>query len=138
MTEVTTLGFNPLRAPDDKRLPHIAGPSGMVIFGVTGDLARKKLLPAIYDLASRGLLPAGFTLVGFARREWSKSEFEDYVKRAVMSAARSEFDANVWARLAEGMHFVTGTFDNDEAFDGLAQLMSQMDTTRGTGGNWAF
>lgn len=138
MTDDATARFNPLRAPDDKRLPHIAGPSGMVIFGVTGDLARKKLLPAVYDLASRGLLPAGFTLVGFGRREWSKTAFEDYVKRAVISSARSEFDANVWARLAEGMHFITGTFDDDAAFEALADLLDQMDATRGTGGNWAF
>ena len=52
---------NPLRNPQDKRLPRIAGPGGLVIFGVTGDLARKKLLPAIYDLANRGLLPPGFS-----------------------------------------------------------------------------
>lgn len=48
---------NPLRDERDKRLPRIAGPSSLVIFGVTGDLARKKLMPAIYDLANRGLLP---------------------------------------------------------------------------------
>ena len=129
---------NPLRASDDTRLPRIAGPSGMVIFGVTGDLARKKLLPAVYDLASRGLLPAGFTLVGFGRREWSKQDFEDYVRDAVTSSARTEFDENVWNRLAEGMHFVTGAFNDDAAFDRLAALLSEMDTTRGTGGNWAF
>ena len=64
-------GRNPLRAPDDLRLPRIAGPCAVVLFGVTGDLAKKKLLPAIYDLTSRGLLPPGFTLVGFGRRPWS-------------------------------------------------------------------
>ncbi|MYX29660.1 glucose-6-phosphate dehydrogenase, partial [Streptomyces sp. SID8381] len=58
---------NPLRDPRDRRLPRIAGPSGLVIFGVTGDLSRKKLMPAVYDLANRGLLPPGFSLVGFAR-----------------------------------------------------------------------
>ena len=63
-------GANPLRDPRDKRLPRIAGPCGLVIFGVTGDLSRKKLMPAIYDLANRGLLPPGFALVGFARRDW--------------------------------------------------------------------
>ncbi|MGW0226651.1 hypothetical protein ACWDYC_39210, partial [Streptomyces tendae] len=47
---------NPLRDPADRRLPRIAGPSGLVIFGVTGDLSRKKLMPAVYDLANRGLL----------------------------------------------------------------------------------
>jgi glucose-6-phosphate 1-dehydrogenase len=51
---------NPLRDPDDRRLTRIAGPSSLVIFGVTGDLSRKKLMPAVYDLANRGLLPAGF------------------------------------------------------------------------------
>ena len=48
---------NPLREPGDLRLPRIAGPCGLVIFGVTGDLARKKLMPAVYDLSNRGLLP---------------------------------------------------------------------------------
>ena len=60
---------NPLRDPDDRRMPRIAGPSGLVLFGVTGDLSRKKVMPAIYDLANRGLLPPGFSLTGFARRE---------------------------------------------------------------------
>ena len=64
-------GVNPLRDARDKRLPRIAGPCGLVLFGVTGDLARKKLMPAIYDLANRGLLPPGFSLVGFARRDWA-------------------------------------------------------------------
>jgi hypothetical protein len=55
---------NPLRDPQDRRLPRIAGPCGLVLFGVTGDLSRKKVMPAIYDLANRGLLPPGFSLVG--------------------------------------------------------------------------
>lgn len=129
---------NPLRDPLDKRLPRIAGPSGMVIFGVTGDLARKKLLPAIYDLANRGLLPAGFTLIGYGRREWSKEDFEDYVLQAVKDGARTKFRDNVWERLAEGMHFVSGNFDDDAAFDHLTETLQEMDRTRGTGGNWAF
>lgn len=130
--------YNPLRDPQDKRLPRIAGPSGIVIFGVTGDLARKKLLPAIYDLANRGLLPAGFSLVGFGRREWSKQDFEDYVRKAVEAGARTPFRESVWRRLAEGMFFVTGNFDSEEAFDNLAVTLAECDRTRGTAGNWAF
>lgn len=129
---------NPLRNSADKRLPQIAGPSGMVIFGVTGDLARKKLLPAIYDLASRGLLPAGFPLVGYGRRDWSKQEFENYVLEAVKAGARTKFQENVWQRLAEGMHFVKGNFDDDQAFDNLAAKLLELDHSRGTAGNWAF
>jgi len=137
MTATTPDWVNPLRAADDKRLPQIAGPSGMVIFGVTGDLARRKLLPAIYDLANRGLLPAGFTLVGFGRRAWSKQDFEDYVREAVEAGARTKFREHVWERLAEGAHFVEGNFD-EAGFDRLAATLAEMDTTRGTAGNWAF
>ncbi|MDO4631577.1 MAG: glucose-6-phosphate dehydrogenase [Corynebacterium sp.] len=129
---------NPLRSVQDKRLPRIAGPSGMVIFGVTGDLARKKLLPAIYDLASRGLLPAGFALVGYGRRDWSKEVFENYIKDAVKAGARTPFRDNVWERLAEGMVFVQGNFDDNDAFDRLAATLAELDQTRGTAGNWAF
>src|SRR3712207_7493779 len=73
------LHANPLRDPQDRRLPRIAGPCGMVLFGVTGDLSRKKVMPAIYDLANRGLLPPGFSLVGFARRDWADQDFADIV-----------------------------------------------------------
>ena len=71
---------NPLRDPRDLRLPRIAGPCSIVIFGVTGDLSRKKLLPAIYDLANRGLLPPSFGLTGFARRDWTEDYFKDFLR----------------------------------------------------------
>ena len=74
-TRIWTPTDNPLRDPRDRRLPTIAGPCSLVIFGVTGDLARKKLMPAVYDLANRGLLPPGFALVGFARRDWADQDF---------------------------------------------------------------
>ena len=122
---------NPLRDSADKRLPRIAGPSGMVIFGVTGDLARKKLLPAIYDLANRGLLPPGFALVGYGRREWSKADFQEYVHAAVTAGARTDFRPHVWERLAEGMEFVTGTFDRDADFDALADTLAGISAAAG-------
>ncbi|MEU5265629.1 glucose-6-phosphate dehydrogenase [Amycolatopsis sp. NPDC021455] len=129
---------NPLRDPRDKRLPRIAGPSSLVIFGVTGDLARKKLMPAIYDLANRGLLPAGFSLVGFARRDWEHQDFGELVHDSVKEHARTPFKESVWNRLAEGIRFVQGTFDDDNAFDRLAQTVKDLDQERGTGGNTAF
>ena len=79
-------GENPLRLATDRRLNRIAGPSSLVIFGVTGDLARKKLMPAVYDLANRGLLPPGFALVGFARRDWADEDFAKVVHDAVAAA----------------------------------------------------
>ena len=129
---------NPLRDPQDRRLPKVAGPCGMVIFGVTGDLARKKLMPAIYDLANRGLLPPGFSLVGFARRDWADQDFAKVVHDAVKEHARTEFREEVWNQLAEGFRFVPGDFDDDQAFDHLRQTIDDLDRLRGTGGNHAF
>src|SRR5690348_1338030 len=129
---------NPLRDRRDKRLPRIAGPCGMVIFGVTGDLARKKVMPAIYDLANRGLLPPSFSLVGFARRDWSTQDFGKVVHEAVKEHCRTPFRQENWDRLAEGFRFVPGAFDDDEAFGRLAEQLDKLDAERGTGGNHAF
>ncbi|MGW5307560.1 glucose-6-phosphate dehydrogenase [Streptomyces griseoluteus] len=129
---------NPLRDPQDRRLPRIAGPSGLVIFGVTGDLSRKKLMPAVYDLANRGLLPPGFSLVGFARRDWEDQDFAQVVHDAVKEHARTPFREEVWQQLAEGMRFVPGDFDDDAAFDQLKQAVEELDASRGTGGNFAY
>ena len=131
-------GVNPLRDPEDKRLPRIAGPCSLVLFGVTGDLARKKLMPAIYDLANRGLLPPGFSLVGFARRDWANQDFGQVVHEAVKQYARTPFSEHVWRNLSEGFRFVPGTFDDPAAFDLLAQTVHDLDSERGTGGNHAF
>ena len=133
-----SLPVNPLRRSEDRRLPRMAGPSGLVIFGVTGDLARKKLLPAIYDLANRGLLPPGFGLVGFGRRDWSAEQFAAIAKENVEKHARTPFDERVWDQLAPGIRFVQGTFDDDAAFDELARTVKELDADRGTGGNHAF
>lgn len=129
---------NPLRDKRDKRLPRIAGPCGMVIFGVTGDLARKKVMPAVYDLANRGLLPPTFSLVGFARRDWSTQDFGQVVYNAVQEHCRTPFRQQNWDRLAEGFRFVPGTFDDDDAFAQLAETLEKLDAERGTGGNHAF
>ncbi|MDX6324583.1 MAG: glucose-6-phosphate 1-dehydrogenase [Nocardioidaceae bacterium] len=132
------LTHNPLRDPQDRRLPKVAGPCGLVIFGVTGDLARKKLMPAIYDLANRGLLPPGFSLVGFARRDWADEDFARVVHDSVKEYSRTPFREEVWNQLAEGFRFVPGNFDDDVAFDTLRQTIEDLDRIRGTGGNHAF
>jgi len=129
---------NPLRDPRDRRIPRVAGPCVLVIFGVTGDLARKKLMPAIYDLANRGLLPPGFSLVGFARRDWEDEDFAQVTYQAVKEHARTPFRDTVWEQLSEGVRFVPGEFTDDDAFGRLAQTVAELDASRGTGGNYAF
>jgi len=138
LSTLTSSEGNPLRDPLDRRLPRIAGPSGLVIFGVTGDLSRKKLMPAVYDLANRGLLPPGFALVGFARRQWENEDFAQEVHDAVKEHARTPFREEVWQQLAEGCRFVQGDFDDDTAFETLKATIEELDKARGTGGNFAF
>jgi len=129
---------NPLRDPRDRRLPRVPGPCALVVFGVTGDLARKKLIPAVYDLANRGLLPPGFVLLGFARRDWGDGDFEQLARKAAQEGARTEFRDDVWQRIAEATKFVPGSFDDGEAFDRLAKELDELAVTHGTGGNAAF
>ncbi|AYY12927.1 glucose-6-phosphate dehydrogenase [Actinobacteria bacterium YIM 96077] len=129
---------NPLRDKRDKRLPRIAGPSSLVIFGVTGDLARTKLMPAVYDLANRGLLPPAFSLVGFARRDWEHQDFGKQVRDSVREHARTPFSEATWRQLSAGFRFVSGDFSDDDAFDRLSQTVRELDEQQGTGGNHAF
>jgi glucose-6-phosphate 1-dehydrogenase len=129
---------NPLRDARDRRLPRVPEPCALVVFGVTGDLARKKLLPAIYDLANRGLLPADFVLLGFARRDWEDGDFESLAKKAAQEHARTNWNEEVWARLAGEIKFVPGSFDDDEAFDTLARTLDELRQSHGIKGNAAF
>jgi len=131
-------GSNPLRVPADRRLNRIAGPSALVIFGITGDLARKKLMPAVYDLANRGLLPPGFALVGFGRRGWTDEEFAENVREAVQASARTPFREDVWRQLARGIRFVQGTFDDPAGYERLRDALDALERDRGTLGNAAF
>ncbi|WP_017794210.1 glucose-6-phosphate dehydrogenase [Leucobacter salsicius] len=129
---------NPLRSPGDPRLNRIAGPSSLVIFGVTGDLSRKKLMPAVYDLANRGLLPPGFALVGFSRRDWADRDFAEIVHDAVRKYARTPFRESTWRQLVEGIRFVQGRFDDPDAYVRLRETVDALDRERGTMGNHAF
>jgi glucose-6-phosphate 1-dehydrogenase len=129
---------NPLRDKEDKRLPRIAGPCATVLFGVTGDLAHKKVVPAIYDLANRGLLSPTFSLVGFGRRDWDHDSFAKVIHDSVKQYCRTPFRQAIWERLADGLRFVRGEFDDDAAFGRLAETLEKLDAERGIGGNHAF
>jgi len=134
---VTAPLVNPLRDPRDRRLPRIAGPCTLVVYGVTGDLARKKIMPAIYDLANRGLLPPSFALVGFARPDFESQDFGQIAHDSVRDHARTEFREDVWQQLSEGFRFIRGDFDDGAAFDSLSTVLSDLEVDRGTLGNIA-
>ena len=129
---------NPLRDPRDRRLPRVPEPCALVVFGITGDLARKKLMPAVYDLANRGLLPTNFALLGFARRDWGNQDFAELAREAARNAARTPWREEVWERLAGNVRFVQGSFDDDNAFDHLAATLDELEGSHGIGGNAAF
>lgn len=130
---------NPLLDGRDLRLPRIADPCVLVMFGITGDLARHKLLPAIYDLANRGLLSPSFSLVGVGRRQWGDDDMRRYVEQAVRSGARTPWRPAIWEQLAAGMRFVEfDSFEDDAAYTTLTEVVAELDATRGTAGNRAF
>ncbi|MFI5954799.1 glucose-6-phosphate dehydrogenase [Cryptosporangium sp. NPDC051539] len=129
---------NPLRDPGDRRLPRVPEPCALVIFGVTGDLSRKKLIPAIYDLANRDLLPPSFVVLGFARRDWGDGEFEEVAREWAKNGARTQWREDAWERLSENIKFVAGSFDDDEAFDHLATTLKELHDEHGILGNAAF
>ena len=132
------MSTNPLRDIRDRRLPRVPEPCALVVFGVTGDLSRKKLIPAVYDLTNRGLLPTDFVLLGFARRDWGDGEFEDLVRQAARENARTPWSDAVWSRLVGNIKFVPGSFDDDNAFDTLGQTLDDLRDSHGIKGNAAF
>jgi glucose-6-phosphate 1-dehydrogenase len=132
-------GGNPLRDPSDRRLPRVPEPCVLVIFGIGGDLSRKKLIPAIYDLANRGLLPTDFVMIGFSKADWpGGGSFETLARRCAKDGARTDWSEEVWRRLAGNTRFVEGSFDDDDAFDKLCEEMDDVRNSHGIRGNAAF
>ncbi len=127
---------NPLR--EGLRLPRVPDPCALVIFGASGDLTRRKLFPAIYELAARNMLPERFAVVGVSRSEETDEEFRARMKEAVREFARDELDEKVWKRLAAGLHYVATDAANGGGEDALFDLLATLDRRRGTAGNRVF
>jgi glucose-6-phosphate 1-dehydrogenase len=110
-------------------------PCVFVIFGASGDLTKRKLVPALYALAFRRLLPDEFGVIGVARTEQPTEEWVAAMKAAVQEHARDEFREEVWAELAAGFRYMPLEFGDDAAEDRLVDLMNEFDRERGTRGN---
>jgi len=124
---------NPLREGlEQERVPDA---SCLVIFGASGDLTQRKLIPALYSLAHDGLLPAGQTIIGFARPDYSDDAFRMAMREACDKFARVRpVDSAIWDNFAQGLFYVRGNFDDPEAYLRLKQRLEECDRTRGTGG----
>ncbi len=113
-------------------------PCSVVMFGVTGDLAHRKLIPALYDLGCHGVLPAGTTLVGYGRRELSDAQFRDLLQGAIDDHYGVEgVDGDVCRLVLEAPRYVQGEFDDPEGFARLAALLDELDR-QGSRGNRMF
>jgi glucose-6-phosphate 1-dehydrogenase len=113
-------------------------PCILVIFGASGDLTAKKLMPALYSLSYRRLLPDNFAIIGAARTEESDDDFRERMKGAVQEHARDPFQDEAWDRLAEGMHYVTLDFADEKGEDELRDTLTALDKERGTLGNRVY
>jgi glucose-6-phosphate 1-dehydrogenase len=113
-------------------------PCAIAIFGASGDLTQRKIMPALYALAMRGLLPARFGIVGVSRTEMSTEDFVERMRQAVMVNCRDEFRHDVWERLAEGLHYVSADFGVEGGEAALVDALNEIDETRGTAGNRVY
>lgn len=125
---------NPLR--EGLLIERTPAPAIMVIFGASGDLTRRKLIPALYNLALERLLPIGFTVVGFARHDETDESFRSKMRDAVNEfSRRTPVDDAVWDSFSQGVFYVKGDFTNSDDYNGLSDRLTTLDGQRGTLGN---
>jgi glucose-6-phosphate 1-dehydrogenase len=130
-------GVNPLRA--GLRLERVPDPCAFVLFGATGDLAHRKVIPAIYQLWRTNLLPAEFSLVAVARRPYSDEAFAAEVLASLQKYSRVlPIDETSWSELAKRITYQQLDFGDDGGFDRLSERLDELDKERGTGGNRLF
>ena len=104
-----------------------APPTAVVIFGASGDLTARKLIPAVYNLAADNLLPADFHLVGYGRKEIPHGEFRALAAKAIAEFSRRELQDDVWGRVGEYTTYVAGGYDDAAAFERLALHLAEIE-----------
>lgn len=127
---------NPLRA--GLRLERVPAPCVMVIFGVTGDLTARKLMPSLYDLAVGHPLPEGFSIVGVSHRDWDDDMFRAEMRQAAEAGARAPVTDDAWNLFAQGLFYVRGDFDDADVYTRLKTRLDQIDEERRAHGNRLF
>ena len=114
----------------------VAPPAVLVVFGASGDLTSRKLMPAIERLALRRLLPAAFGIVGVARTEMDDDDFRERVRIAVEKSGGGGAEArHVWEGFTGGFRYVAGDYADQSTYTRLKEVLDQLDAERGTGGN---
>lgn len=128
---------NPLE--EIARTGKIAEPCILVIFGATGDLTARKLIPALYNLAQEGQLPAHFACVGFARRDKTDEQFREEMIEAVNQFSRTKpVDPALWKTFSQQLFYHQSEFHDDAGYESLDQRLKDLDSKFGTRGNRVF
>lgn len=115
---------NPLRAGLDLALQ--PEPAMLVIFGGTGDLTKRKLMPSLYQLESRGTLPPGFAIVGLASHERGREQYQEMVRGALDQFLSEPVNEEVWRRFADRLYYVACPFDDPSGYAELGKLLTRL------------
>jgi glucose-6-phosphate 1-dehydrogenase len=113
-------------------------PCVMVIFGASGDLTQRKLIPALYNLARAQLLSQNFAVVGVARRPMSTEDYRKKLSEEVREFVTGVFDPKLWDSFVQRMHYLAGNFDNQDTYANLKQLLEKIDQESQTRGNYFY
>ena len=113
-------------------------PCVMVIFGASGDLTKRKLIPALYNLAKDNLLSKEFALVGFARNELTSEQFRDEIGKEIGEFATTTIDPDLWHWFSRRIYYLSGDFADPNAYKALGELLEQIDKEHGTRGNYFY
>jgi glucose-6-phosphate 1-dehydrogenase len=130
------LETNPLR----EGLPteQVVDPHILILFGATGDLTRRKLMPALFSLYCQGLLPAGFAIIGVARSHYTDDAYRDHIKSALQESGALGQTRCAWEDFAAGLSYISGDYDHPEVYQRLLDKAKTIDQARGTSGNRLF
>ena len=133
---MVTLLENPLRV--GLRQARVPEPQILVIFGASGDLTQRKLVPAIYQMKRDRRLPPEITVVGVARREWSHDYFREQMREGVEEFGGGIDSEEKWQDFAQGLFYCPGDIDKPESYQRLKEFLKELDGQRGTQGNRVF
>src|SRR3984893_12447595 len=118
--------------------PQAADPCAIVIFGASGDLTKRKLIPSLYNLGSYHLLPADFSIIGVARRPLPNDVFREQLGKDLAELGTQPVDPNLWSKFRERISYCAGEFDKPETYKKLAEALRESETKFGTSGNAVF
>jgi len=118
--------------------PRAGDPCAIVIFGASGDLTKRKLIPALYNLTSYALLPDKFSIIGVGRQDWSDAAFRDQLGKDLAQLGTQPVDPKIWGYFEQRMSFCSGDFGDDQTYECLKGSLERSEKELGTGGNVLF